>query len=156
MGEQGMACIFDKFTKELFQQVEPPLRPFRSAVHPLSLSEAPVTGSWLKHKEELKRSRGRSCHWYNLFLSSSKLRASSPLSVASYFLTVDTFLPEEVCLFSVELIWPLETLPKVPGLAPAVRLWTRSILSTLVSLLPETAARLEDPLDRPKKVELEN
>lgn len=42
-----------------------------------------------------------------------------------------------------------------PGLASVVRLrdWSASVLG---SRLLETAGRLEDPLDRPKKVELEN
>lgn len=42
-----------------------------------------------------------------------------------------------------------------PGLASVVRLrvWSASVLG---SRLLETAGRLEDPLERPKKVELEN
>ena len=56
-----------------------------------------------------------------------------------------------------EVLWVPETLGKVPGLASVVRL--RDISASLLAItsrLLETAARLVDPLDRPKKVELDN
>ena len=72
------------------------------------------------------------------------------------------FLLDEVSLGSEDprggLLCPLEILCIAPGLASAVQdRWGSDSLPTNTSRLLETAAaRLEDPLDRPKKVELGN
>lgn len=74
---------------------------------------------------------------------------------------LDEYLPEEERLCSAdvtgELLWALETLWKVPGLASLVRGCSISAsLPIIASALLDTAARLDDPFERPKKVELEN
>lgn len=55
------------------------------------------------------------------------------------------------------LLWVLEILFMVPGLASVVReSWGSASLPTNMSRLVETAGCLEDRLDRPKRVELGN
>lgn len=71
----------------------------------------------------------------------------------------DECLPEEERLGSVdptgELRLALETLRKVEGLASVVRGRDGSASLPIASRLLETAARLEELLGRPKKVELD-
>lgn len=56
-----------------------------------------------------------------------------------------------------ELLCALMTLRKPPGLASVVRAREGSTsLPTNASRLLETAARLKEPLDRPRNVELDN
>ena len=56
-----------------------------------------------------------------------------------------------------ELLWPLEILYAAPGLASAVRDRRRSdSLPTSASRLLETAARLDDPLERANILEFDN
>lgn len=74
------------------------------------------------------------------------------------------FLPEEVCCFGSDdppngdVLCPLAILFMVAGLASGVRerVGSDSFPKVKVSRLPETAGRLSDPLDLPKKVEFES
>ena len=75
----------------------------------------------------------------------------------------EVFLLDAACLGSEEppngeVLCPLEILFTVPGLASVVRerAGSDSLPTVNASRLPETAPRLNDPLDRPKKVELDN
>lgn len=73
----------------------------------------------------------------------------------------DGCLPEVVRLGSAdatgELLWGPENLRKFPGLASVARVRDCSpSLPAITSRLLETAARLADPLERPKKVKLDN
>lgn len=71
--------------------------------------------------------------------------------------------PDEVCLGSEdpasgELLCPLEFLCTVPELASGVRerVGSDSVPAVNASRLPGVVGRLNDPLDRPIKVELDN
>lgn len=71
--------------------------------------------------------------------------------------------PDEVCLGSEdptsgEFLCPLEILCTVPELASGVRerVGSDSVPVVNASRLPEVVGRLNDPLDRPIKVELDN
>lgn len=56
-----------------------------------------------------------------------------------------------------ELLCPLEILYAAPGLASAVRdRWGSDSLPTSASRLLETAARLDDPLERANMLEFDN
>lgn len=77
-----------------------------------------------------------------------------PLRVDSKFFMFAVFLPEVVCRFSDdttgELLCPLEIFWNTPGLASVVRAreGSESLPTAAASRLLETAARLDDPVDR--------
>ena len=79
----------------------------------------------------------------------------------SKFFEVEIFLPEVVRFCSKdttgELLWTVEVLPSVPELASGVRAreGSDSLPTITASRLLETAALLDEPVDR-KKLELDN
>lgn len=102
--------------------------------------------------------------WWAIYHSSNR-RPSMPLSVDSKFFVLELFLPDEVCLGSEEptsgegeVLWPLEIFCAVPGLASGVRdrVGSESFPTLNVSRLLAIAPLLNDPLDLPKYVELDN